>query len=136
MNRYSASFAERVNAGAAIPEVDPKDLTSALQFFADLRAHHAGTDENQASAPPGYAFLCTALAQRCRPDADVLAVAMRALALEAVLDLDRAKPGRQRSGSDEVVVQALAKMHLVAAELRDPAGVRRRALGVDSSRVG
>jgi hypothetical protein len=133
MNPYFESFADSINAGAPIPEVDPSDLRAALQFFADLRAHHAGSDETQVAGPGEYSFLKDSLARRCTFGADVLAVVMRGLTLDAIVESGRADPGHRQVDQDEVVVQAMAKMPVVAGELRDLDTIRRRLLGSGGS---
>ena len=115
---------EGLNAGEPIPEVDAKDLGATLRFFADLRGHPG---RHLISAPGGgFSFLLDDLAQRCSDTADPFAVALRGMLLQVILNLDTIDVKKDGT-ADEFVINAIAKIPLVLADLNDPDAVRRRA---------
>lgn len=125
MNAEVDALVERLNAGAPIPEADPNDLHAALLFLAEARGVMARDDPGRAQQR-GVGFFLDDLATRCSRGADVFAVAVRGALLDVVLTLPRARPEQSGPGRDELITQAIAKMPLVAADLKDPDAILRR----------
>jgi hypothetical protein len=104
---------------AAIP------LRAALLFFVEARATMDRYYENaQTTNPQQLSFGLEDLATRCSPEAKagckLFAVAIRAMLLEEILKLSADREER------ETITEGIAKLPLLAAELRNPEAVLLR----------
>src|SRR5215831_16369926 len=79
---------ESLNAGEPVPTAETKDLRAALLFFDETRSILAQHRKDIGSQDaPQVSFFLDDLAERCSPDANVLAVAIRAMLLEQMLKM-------------------------------------------------
>ncbi|MPZ21304.1 MAG: hypothetical protein GEV06_25910 [Luteitalea sp.] len=135
MNAHNLeSLVKELNAGESIAEVEPGDVRSAAAFFAELRSH-PNHDQivSTSTSEKGYSFMINGLAKRCSPGANVLAVAIRGIVLEAMAE-DYSRDSALHSRIDEnELVESVARLPLVAADLRDPDEIRRRVFRLDAS---
>ncbi len=111
------------NGGGAVPTVDAADLRAALEVLARVKV-------KMAEALPdvqGLSFVVDPFEAVCSRSADVFAVILRGIALDAV-----------RSASDDEDIPALidgfAKMPVTVFDLQDPIDLRVRALAAAAGR--
>jgi hypothetical protein len=119
------SFVESLNTGEPVPTVEARDIRAALLFFVEARATMDRYYENtQAPNPQQLSFGLEDLATRCSPEAKgevkLFAVAIRAMLLEEILKLSADREER------ETITEGIAKLPLLAAELRNPEAVLLR----------
>ena len=124
MNPDQSAFVEEINAGAPVPEVKPQDLRVALKFFADLRAQHV----DDTSQDRGPSFFSSDLGRLCSPGANILAISMRSIVLERLLESERRNSNMQGMAREEAMVQAMATLPFTAAQLKDLDAVRKRVV--------
>lgn len=109
---------EQINKGESIAVVSSGDLKAAREFFTDLR------EKVPSAVSSRTGFLLNELAVRCGEHADVLAVAIRALILDQIVDLpSRGKDGRPLS--IERLTDLVAKAPLTADDLPNPERIIR-----------
>jgi hypothetical protein len=112
------SLIESLIAGEHVPIAEVQDLRAALLFFSDARAVLARHYEDaQSQDPQQLSFFLEDLAMRCSPAANLLAVVIRGMLLEQILKLSADVE------EHETITGEIAKMPLLAADLKDPEGV-------------
>jgi hypothetical protein len=119
------SLVESLNAGEPVPTVEARDLRAALLFFPQARAVMDQYFINtQTPNPQQLSFDLEELATRCSPEAKtegkLFAVVIRAMLVEELLKLSADK------GEHETITEGIAKLPLLAAELKDPEAVLLR----------
>jgi len=119
------SLVESLNAGEPVPTVEAMDIRAALLFFVETRAMIDRYYENaQTTNPQQLSFGLEDLATRCSPEAKgegkPFAVAIRAMLLEELLKLSADKE------EYETITEGIAKLPLLAAELKNPEAVLLR----------
>jgi hypothetical protein len=112
---------ESLNAGEPVPTVERQDLRAALLFFDETRSILARRHKDMGvQGAPEVSFFLEDLAERCSPDANVPAVAIRAMLLEQMLKMT-ADPEEQG-----IIAEEVATMPLRAADLGEPETVLSR----------
>ena len=128
MDQPFASLIDRLNAGEWVPTVPPQDLRIALALISTPPATTAAQETPAAkdTAHKSAGFLLDVLAEKCGPQTNPLALAIRALLANAILSLSRARPEAAGTLDDDAIVGAVATIALSAWDLRDPGAILRR----------
>lgn len=113
---------ERYNAGEPIPPVHRDDIRAALQLLNEVHEIVQRAREGAVPVQRAPGFVLEDLAERCRPGAEIFAVAIRGVLVEAILREDlNVEPSKR-----EVLIDAAATASLFASDLGGMDSLRRR----------